>query len=443
MKGLKILFALSVVLTLVLAACAPATPQVIEKEVVVEKPVVETVIVEKEVVVEKPVVETVVVEKEVVVTATPQELKTIKLGLTVQFTGAEALSGQNQVEAAQMAVDAASEAGWFPGYVIRFVKRDNATATAGQMDPGQAAANARGLAVDPEIVANVGPQSSTAAKAMIPILAEAGLVTIASGPTNPDLTNPKFKEYRMSDGTIVFFRCSANDSVIPPAMASYAHKELGVNTLYLIDDGGAYGVGVGDSVEAYAKDIGVEVIGRDRVDPQAADYGVLITKIKGVAPDGVFVGAGYLATGKFALQSKGRLDAVFMGTDNVAADAFIENATPEGAEGWYGALGSPDITKIPECQKFTEEFKARVGRAPNAYNALLYDGVTLLMKTIAQLVDEGKPVTREAVRDRLRKIEVTGITGPMAFDENGDPVVSSITFYRIEGGKVKSMAPPK
>ncbi len=58
--------------TLVLAAlvsCAPAiTPEVIEKEVVVEKKVVETVVVEKEVPVEKKVVETVVVEKEVVQT---------------------------------------------------------------------------------------------------------------------------------------------------------------------------------------------------------------------------------------------------------------------------------------------------------------------------------------------------------------------------------------
>jgi len=52
----------------VLAACAPATPEVVEKEVVVEKPVVQTVVVEKEKVVEKPVVETVVVEKPVVET---------------------------------------------------------------------------------------------------------------------------------------------------------------------------------------------------------------------------------------------------------------------------------------------------------------------------------------------------------------------------------------
>jgi peptide/nickel transport system substrate-binding protein len=70
MKGNRFL-AVVALLTLVatVISCAAPTPQVIEKEVVVEKPVVETVVVEKEKVVEKPVVETVVVET--VVTATP------------------------------------------------------------------------------------------------------------------------------------------------------------------------------------------------------------------------------------------------------------------------------------------------------------------------------------------------------------------------------------
>jgi len=63
---------------MILAACGPApTPVVIEKEKVVEKPVVQTVVVEKEVPVEKKVVETVVVEKpvEVVITPTPEAPK--------------------------------------------------------------------------------------------------------------------------------------------------------------------------------------------------------------------------------------------------------------------------------------------------------------------------------------------------------------------------------
>ena len=60
-------FAVLLIVVVALSACASATPQIIEKEVVVEKPVIQTVIVEKEVQteVEKKVVETVVVEKEV------------------------------------------------------------------------------------------------------------------------------------------------------------------------------------------------------------------------------------------------------------------------------------------------------------------------------------------------------------------------------------------
>lgn len=64
------LVAFLAITAMLLSACGPApTPVVVEKEKVVEKPVVQTVVVEKEKVVEKPVVQTVVVEK--VVTATP------------------------------------------------------------------------------------------------------------------------------------------------------------------------------------------------------------------------------------------------------------------------------------------------------------------------------------------------------------------------------------
>jgi peptide/nickel transport system substrate-binding protein len=70
-----VLWALAVlaVVSLLVACAPPATPEVVVKEVPVEKKVVETVVVEKEVPVEKKVVETVIVEK--VVTATPLPAK--------------------------------------------------------------------------------------------------------------------------------------------------------------------------------------------------------------------------------------------------------------------------------------------------------------------------------------------------------------------------------
>jgi len=72
-KKWMILIALAAIVAMVLPACAPApTPQVIVKEVPVEKKVVETVVVEKEVPVEKEVV------KEVVITATPVPPKAVE-----------------------------------------------------------------------------------------------------------------------------------------------------------------------------------------------------------------------------------------------------------------------------------------------------------------------------------------------------------------------------
>ena len=73
------LLSMLVLAAMLLSACAAPTPEIVEKEVVVEKPVVQTVVVEKEVVVEKKVVETVVVEKEVVVIATPETKELVVL----------------------------------------------------------------------------------------------------------------------------------------------------------------------------------------------------------------------------------------------------------------------------------------------------------------------------------------------------------------------------
>ena len=47
------LLSMLVLAAMLLSACAAPTPEIVEKEVVVEKPVVQTVVVEKEVVVEK------------------------------------------------------------------------------------------------------------------------------------------------------------------------------------------------------------------------------------------------------------------------------------------------------------------------------------------------------------------------------------------------------
>ena len=80
------LMVLVAIVAVVLSACAAPTPEIIEKEVLVEKKVVETVIVEREVLVEKPVVETVIVEKEVAVEVTREVPVTVEVTAVLEAT---------------------------------------------------------------------------------------------------------------------------------------------------------------------------------------------------------------------------------------------------------------------------------------------------------------------------------------------------------------------
>src|ERR1700752_5180248 len=84
--------------------------------------------------------------------------KTVKVGISLPLTGADAEDATLIKDGALMAIDEANAKGGVAGYKIEPVIYDNGTATAGQYDPGQAATNAKKLISDPLVMANVGPQ---------------------------------------------------------------------------------------------------------------------------------------------------------------------------------------------------------------------------------------------------------------------------------------------
>ena len=73
-------------------------------------------------------------------------------------------------------------------------------------------------------------------------------------------------------------------------MANYFADVLKVKTVYVLDDSGAYGVGIAEAFQAQAEKKGIKVLGRDRLDPKAADYTAVLTKIKSLNPDAIYYG---------------------------------------------------------------------------------------------------------------------------------------------------------
>ena len=231
------------------------------------------------------------------------EAKFVTIGINLPLTGAAAEDATNILHGAQLAIEEANARGGIGGYEIRQLVLDDGTATAGQYDPAQSAINTRKMIVDPNVVAAVGPMASGSGKAMAPLLSQGNLATVTPSSTNPDLTDPKFAEIYRPAGKAIYFRTCTTDAFQGPNMANFMADQLKVKSVFVVDDTGAYGVGLADAFQAQAAKRGIKVMGRDRVDPLISDYKPLLTKIKNLGPDALYCGSSALAGVKLVKQS--------------------------------------------------------------------------------------------------------------------------------------------
>jgi branched-chain amino acid transport system substrate-binding protein len=363
--------------------------------------------------------------------------KVAKIGLSYPLTGADADSSDAIVKGAQLAIEEINAKGGVAGYKLEAVVFDSATPAAGQYDPAQAATNVRKFVADSAVVAMVGPQMSGEGKAISPILSEADLATITPSSTNPDITDPKFKDQYRPKGKAVYFRNVTTDAYQGPNMANHAFHALKVKKVYILDDSGAFGVGIADSFERRAKELGIQVLGRDRLDPKEADYKTILTKIKGVNPDAIYYGGVQQAAVKLARQAFEVLPKVHkLGSDGIYDLAFPDQSGKEAAEGWWASNASPDMLTDKKAVEWINKFKSKYNREPTNYSITSYNGVLVIADAIERTAKAGKPVNRSTVRDSIQATSMKGtLQGTIEYDDNGDIKSKTVSLYQVKGGK--------
>ena len=361
--------------------------------------------------------------------------KSIKIGMNLSFTGADAESATRIANGAVLAFDEANKYGEVKGIKFDLVKFDDGTATAGQYDPAQAATNARKMVSDKAFVAALGPMMSGAGKAMSPILSEGNLAIITPASTNPDITDPKFAAQYRPKGKAIYFRTVTTDAFQGPNMANYMAKVVGIKSVFILDDSGAYGVGIADSFQRRCEQIGVKVIGRDRLDPKAADYSAILTKIKSVSPDCLYYGGVSQAGVKLAKQAYEIIPNVIKaGGDGMQSTDLLKGAGFPAVEGWYCTVASPHKDESDkQTKEFSDRFRARFKTSPDDYTMTMYVAARAIIETVKVLNAAGKPITRDAVRDGLQAVKVSNsLIGPVEFDENGDLKNKVISVFQIK-----------
>ena len=358
--------------------------------------------------------------------------KIITLGIELPLTGADADSATRIKNGAIMAIEDANGKGGAGGYKLAVTVLDSGTSTAGQYDPAQAATNAKKFVADPSVVAIVGPEMSGEGKAMTPILSAANLAAVTPSSTNPDITDPKFAAQYKPNGKAIYFRTVTTDAYQGPNMANYMRDTLKVKSVYILDDSGAYGVGIANHYEEQAKKIGMNVMGHDQLDPKEADYTTIITKIKGLNPDAVYYGGVAQAGVKVAKQLYDIFPTVIKGGGDGMVDGGILSGVGFPAiEGWYVTQASPHVMDDAAMSDWVARYTKNYNMTPSDYAITAYDAVSVIVDSIKRVSASGQPVNRDTVRDAIQGTKIDTLQGPVSFDENGDMLNKVISVFQI------------
>jgi branched-chain amino acid transport system substrate-binding protein len=319
---------------------------------------------------------------------------------------------------------------------VELVILDNGDAN-GQWQPDLETANAQ-AAVTNQAVAYIGPMDSGAAKISLPILNRAGILQISPSASWPGLTKPGFAQGEPGifypTGKRTFFRPIPTDEAQAPAGALWA-RSMGLRTFYVLDDGGAYGMGAGRLFSSYAQQIGLVEIGHETVDKTAQDYSAVLEAIKRVNPDLVYFG-GSVANGAARIVKQMRaagITAQYMGPDGLMDTTLIEQAGP-AAEGTYVTFVGlpPDRLSSEVGQKFYEAYEARYHEAPEAYTQYGYDAG----RAVIEAIRHAPALDGAGVLQGLRSVPaLQGVGGTYTFDARGDTSLMIISGSEVKNGQ--------
>jgi branched-chain amino acid transport system substrate-binding protein len=359
--------------------------------------------------------------------------RTIKI--VTSFPMQRVALGKSAVNAVHLAVE--ERGGKVAGYPVELVVLDDGTET-GQWDTDLEAANAQQAAADPRVVAYIGPLNSGAARVSIPITNQAGLVQISPTNTWPGLTKVGFAPGEPGilypTGRRTYFRTCPTDEFQAPAAARWA-SSLGFRSVYILDDGEAYGKGLADLFEETAYELGIVVLGHVTIDKMADDYQTVLEQVAATQPDLVYFG-GYTPNGAPILVRQLReigMTASFMGPDAIVDSAFIAGAG-EAAEGVYATLvGVPPSGWTDGAPAgFAVRYRARFGEEPEAFSHFAYDATQALLMAI----EKAGTNDRKAILNAMTTLgEMEGIAGRFTFDVNGDTTITAVSGNVVHNGK--------
>jgi branched-chain amino acid transport system substrate-binding protein len=367
---------------------------------------------------------------------------------SLPFQGYLAGRARDTYDAERLAL---AEAGARVGrYRIRLVPLDDSTSDAGHWDPNQVVANARRTTQDPRAIAYIGELDTGGSAVSIPVLDQKGILQVSpadglAGLTRRQGASRGEPEKYYPDPRRNFARVAPPDNRQAAALAAYM-EELGVERLYVANDGGGYGVAMADAVALDAAGLGIGVLASDTITPQGADYGGAARKIVRAAPDAVLF-AGTPSDGPEALWAD--LHALapnvkLFAPNALAVPVFYRRLGPAAAATRFLDPSIPAMDRSQTYRAFVTRFRHSFHRSPDPYAAYGYEAMRVVLGAIGRAGRRAND-RRRVIRRVFGLRRTDSVVGPYTIGPLGDSTLRSFGAYRVRRGQLvfdRLLTPP-
>ena len=344
----------------------------------------------------------------------------IKIGVNYELSGEVATYGQSSVDGIELAVKQVNEAGGIDGKKIKLVKYDN------KSDPSEATSLATKLITQDKVAIVLGPATSGAFKATIPVAMNNNVPVASGSATADDVTVDAsgVKDYA--------FRICFSDSYQGTAMATYAKSKFEATRAAIISDSSSdYAKGLAENFVKQFEGSGGEIVAHESYVSGDTDFNAIITNIKTKNFDILFIPGYYNEAGLIIKQARAQgIDVPVLGADGFDSPILLELAGASALNKVYYSNHYSSLDQDPMVQKFIADYELEYKKAPDAFNALGYD---LAMFAIDGITRAGSAEGTAVQAALAGTTDFKGVTGSFSIDENNNPVKAIVVIELTDG----------
>ena len=346
---------------------------------------------------------------------------TLKFGLAMPLTGGQALYGNDQVKAAQWAVDEINKKGGINGKKLEMVLLDT------QADP-QVGIQAVNRLVSVEKVPVFVTAWSGVVKAVAPIANDNKVVELSVGAASPDIA-------KLGDYVYTTFPLADVDI---KAVANYSVKDMGKKKAAVLFINNETGIPAAAVYRDAVTKAGGQIVASESYDQKATDFTGPLLKIRAANPDIVHL-QGLVSDSPQVIAQARQLGI------NVPITSYSGIYNPKlieqlgaAAEGVIATSLAPGASDLPAVKDYVDRWQKEVGRAPNGlpYTQYLYDAPVMIAAVFSSMDKKGLPMTGENFRKEMLAMKTFDLplTGKLEMSED-HTVNKPVYLVEVKNGK--------